>query len=167
MPRNNAFRHQSYSAEIPAAAWHLIRPAAPPEPGSAAYEPLMSSAGEAYRAAGVRAIYLVHGTFAGDDPLGLTRVVERVAPGSARCLRQLNKQVFDKLAKDSGNYTAEYAAEFQRSCGVPVERVDWSSENHHIARAHAAVCLIERLVDAGWDAEDRVLMWGHWRYTRG
>ena len=60
----------------------------PPESGSAEYEQLMASVGEAYRAAGVRAIYLVHGTFAGDDPVGLIRIVERVAPGSARRLRQ-------------------------------------------------------------------------------
>ena len=95
----------------------------------------MASVGEAYRAAGVRAIYLVHGTFVGDDPVGLIHIVARLAPGSARRLRQLNKDFVDKLVKDNGNYPAQYATEFQRSTGVPVERVAWSSENHHLARA--------------------------------
>ncbi len=121
----------------------------------------MASVGEAYRAAGVRAIYLVHGTFAGEDPVGLTRIVERVAPGSARRLRKLNKDLFDKLVKDNGNYPVQYATEFQRATGIPVERVDWSSENHHLARAHAAVCLIDGLAEQGFEVRDRVLLWGH------
>jgi hypothetical protein len=161
MPQNNAFRHQSYSAEVPAVKWHLLRPEPPPEIGSAEYERLMASVGEAYRAAGVRAIYLVHGTWAGDDPVGLIRIVERLAPGSARRLRQLNKDLFDKLLKDSGNYPAQYATEFQQAIGIPVERVAWSSENHHLARAHAAVCLLDGLVERGYGANDRILIWGH------
>lgn len=161
MPRNNAFRHQGYSTEVPATVWHLARPAPPPENDSAEYEPLMASVGEAYRAAGVRAIYLVHGTFAGDDPIGLIRIVERLAPGSARRLRELNKGFVDKLLKDNGNYPAQYATEFQRATGVSVERVAWSGENHHLARAHAAVCLIDGLAGRNYGTEDRVLVWGH------
>ncbi len=161
MPRNNAFRHQRYSSDEPATVWHLIQPAPPPNSDSVEYAQLMASVGEVYRAAGVRAIYLVHGTFAGDDPVGLIRILERLAPGSARRLRQLNKDVFDKLAKDTANYPAQCATEFQRSTGVPVERVAWSSENHHLARAHAAVCLIDGLAERGYGPEDRVLMWGH------
>jgi hypothetical protein len=69
--------------------------------------------------------------------------------------------VFDKLVKDRCNYPAQYATEFQRSTGVPVERVAWSSENHHLARAHAAVCLIDGLAERGYGAEDRILSWGH------
>jgi hypothetical protein len=121
----------------------------------------MASVGQVYRAAGVCAIYLVHGTFAGDDPLGLIRVVERLAPGSARRLRQLNKDVFDSLAQDTANYPPQYATELQRCTGIPVERVAWSSENHHLARAHAAVCLIDGLAERSYAPADRVLMWGH------
>jgi len=121
----------------------------------------MASVGQVYRAAGVRAVYLVHGTFAGNDPVGLLRVVQRVAPGAGRRLQQLNKQLFDKLAGDHGNYPAGYTDEFQRSTGVCVKRVIWSGENHHVARAHAAVCLIGDLADAGYAPEDRVLVWGH------
>ncbi len=161
MPRNNAFRHQRYSADVPATEWHLLRPEAIPDTAAVKDSPLLASAGEAYRAAGVRAVLLIHGTFAGDDPVGLLRMVERVTPGAARRLHELNKSLFDKLAKDHGNYPAEYAREFERAAGVTVERVTWSGENHHVARAHAAVALIDGLANAGYAPEDRVLIWGH------
>lgn len=161
MPANNAFRHQRYSTEPPASPWHLLQAAEPPEPRSADYELTMARAGDVYRAAGVREIWLVHGTFVGDDTVGLIRVVERMAPETGQRLRRAHKQAFDKLAKDSGNYTAEFAAEFERCTQIPVERETWSSENHHIARAHAAVCLIDRLAEKHYDRSDRVLMWGH------
>jgi hypothetical protein len=161
MPRNNAFAHQRYSPEKPTTIWHLVQPSEPSVAGSVEYQQQMASVGQAYRTAGVRAIWLIHGTFAGDDALGLVRVWERIAPGMGRRLRQLNKNLFDRLAQDSGNYTAEYAAEFQRATGIPVERVAWSSENHHLARAYAAICLLDRLVETGWGEDDRVLLWGH------
>ncbi len=161
MPASNAFRHQRYSTEPPTTSWRLLQASEPPEPVSADYERAMARAGAAYRAAGVRAIWLVHGTFAGDDVVGLIRVVERMAPDTARHLRRVHKQAFDKLAKDSGNYTAEFAAELERCTRIPVERVAWSSENHHLARAHAAVCLIDRLSDQPYGPSGRILMWGH------
>ncbi len=161
MPANNAFRHQRYSAQRPTTLWHVIQVSEPPEIGSTEYEQAMARSGEAYRAARVRAIYLMHGTFAGDDAMGLVRLLERIAPDAARKLRQLSKDTFDKLAKDSGNYTAAYADEFQRFAKVPVERVAWSGENHHLARAHAAVALIDQLARASYGPQDRVLVWGH------
>jgi len=121
----------------------------------------MARVGEAYRAAGVRAIWLMHGTFVGDDAVGLIRIVERMAPATAQRLRHIQKQAFDKLAEDSGNYTAQYAGEFARCTDIPVERVVWSGENHHLARAHAAVCLIDRLSETGYGPLDRILIWGH------
>lgn len=91
MPRNNAFAHQRYSPEKPTTIWHLVQPSEPSVAGSVEYQQQMASVGQAYRTAGVRAIWLIHGTFAGDDALGLVRVWERIAPGMGRRLRQLNK----------------------------------------------------------------------------
>jgi len=161
MPSNNAFAHQCYSAEKPTTAWHLVRPPEQPAVESAEYLQQLASVGEAYRNAGVRTIWRVPGTFAGDDVVGLIRILECVAPGIAGRLRQLAKGLFDSLARDSGNYTSQYAAEFQRTTGIPVERLTWSSEDHHLARAQAAVCLLDRLVETGCEAHDRFLLWGH------
>lgn len=161
MPTNNAFHHQSYSAEPPAASWSLLHPSDPPQPNSAEYDRTMARVGEAYRAAGVRAIWLMHGTFVGDDMVGVIRVVERMAPATAQRLRHIQKRAFDKLAEDSGNYTAQFASEFARGTDIPVERVVWSGENHHLARAHAAVCLVDRLSETAYRPKDRILIWGH------
>ena len=161
MPQNNAFSHQRFSAEKPITNWHLVQPCEPPAAGSAEYQRQMKAVGEAYRDWGVQAVWLIHGTFAGDDPLGLVRILESAAPQAARRWRQVNKQLFDKLAQDSGNYTHHYAAEFQRATGIRVERVAWSGENHHLARAAAAVSLLDQLAAANASGRDRVLLWGH------
>jgi hypothetical protein len=121
----------------------------------------MTDIGARFREAGVEAAYLTHGTFAGDDALGFIRVVSHLFPDLAKKLRRLHKGTFDKLAKDTGNYTADFASEFERAVGIPVRLFLWSSENHHIARAHAAVCLIDELASLGLSSERRVLLWGH------
>ncbi|NLF72524.1 MAG: hypothetical protein GX575_26110 [Candidatus Anammoximicrobium sp.] len=161
MPTHNAFAHQRYSAEPPTARWTLLRASEPPGPNSADYERTTALVGEAYRVAGVRAIWLVHGTFVGDDTTGLIRLVERLAPAASQRLRPIHKWVADRVAQDVGNYSAQYAAEFARGVQIPVERVVWSGENHHLARADAAVGLIDRLQAASFGPEDRVLIWGH------
>jgi hypothetical protein len=125
----------------------------------------MQAVGVAFRAADVRAIYLVHGSFVGADALGLLREVARVSAAAAEPLRRLQKQLLDALAKDAGNYTAEFAKEFEDAiatdgeAALPVRLFHWSSENHHIGRADGAVRLIGELLDA--EADGRVLVWAH------
>ena len=119
----------------------------------------MADIGARFCDAGGDAVYLVHGTFAGNDALGFIRNFSRLFPERAKKLR--HKDVFDKLAKDTGNYTSEFASEFEQATGIPVRLFLWSSENHHIARAHAAVCLIDELASLGLSPRRRVLLWGH------
>jgi len=122
---------------------------------------MMACVGDTFRQAGVRAVCLVHGTFAGDDAMGFIRNLSRLFPEPAEKLRQIHKEVFDKLVKDAGNYTTEFAEEFERSVGIPVRLFRWSSENQHIARAHAAICLIDEIAALQFAPDDRVLLWGH------
>jgi len=121
----------------------------------------MTLVGGTFQKAGVRAVYLVHGTFVGDDALGFIRNLSKLFPTSGDKLRQIHKEIVDKLAKDAGNFTAEFSRVFEKSIGIPVRLFRWSSENHHIARAHAAVCLIDELASMGLAPDDRVLLWGH------
>ena len=127
----------------------------------------MQAVGRALQVADVRAIYLVHGSFVGADALGLFREVARVSSAAAEPLRRLQKQLLDALAKDAGNYTAEFAKEFEDAISIrgepslPVRLFHWSSENHHIGRADGAVRLIGSLCDDEATARGRVLVWGH------
>ena len=161
MPVDNRFGHQRYQPRVPQVPWQLVTAPRPSLPGSDEYRQAMSRVGCQYREAGVKAVYLVHGTFTGDDALGLLRGLGALFPGTAGALRRMSKNVIDTLAKDTANYTAEFAAEFERAAQVPVRLFHWSSENHHIGRAHAAVCLIDELVGHGFDPADRILLWGH------
>jgi hypothetical protein len=131
----------------------------------------MRRVGQALQEARVGAVYLMHGTFAGTDALGLLRAVGRLAPGARAPLERLAKRLVDALVGETGNYTPEYAALFERSIAdaaegefhIPVRLVHWTSENHHVGRADAAICLIDELntFAEALPQGRRVMLWGH------
>lgn len=106
-------------------------------------------------------VVLVHGTFTGDDPLGFIRIASSAFPELAERARNAHKQISDSLLHDAGNYTTEFAERLQQGTGIPVQLFRWSSENHHLARADAAIRLIDRIVGLELPASKRVLLWGH------
>lgn len=119
------------------------------------------------RKAGVAEIIFVHGTFTGNDVLGIVREVARVSPRVARMMRSLGKKIVDQLTGELGNYTKA----FSRSCGelvneeghepINIKRFHWSGENHHLGRVGAAVALLDYLTSRTWGPDKRVLLWGH------
>lgn len=127
----------------------------------------MQQAGAAFRGAGVRAVYLAHGTFVGSDALGILNELSRVYPAASRVIRQISKRVVDGAARGIGNYTRQYAEMLEAAINeegalhIPVRRFVWSSENNHIGRADGAVRLIEELAQLAANEEGRVLLWGH------
>jgi len=82
------FRHQSYDTDPPTAPYHLIA-VEPPPAGSEEFDDRMQHAGRAYKAAGVVAIYLAHGTFVGGDATGLLGGISRVVPSLGETIHQL------------------------------------------------------------------------------
>lgn len=151
MPVANRFRHQEYRVDRPDVPIHLLAP----EPS--AFGP--DAVGDAYRAAGVCAIVLVHGTFVGTDASGLIGELSRLAPGLGARLRRWRRRAAEYLAGDAGLYTADYACALEDAAGVPVRLFLWSSENNHVGRSRAAVRLLEELTDL--EPQGRVLVWGH------
>jgi hypothetical protein len=127
----------------------------------------MRAVGDALRAARVAAIYLVHGTFIGPDGLGLLAELSRVSPAMADAVRGVSKRVLDAIAGDAGNFTREYAAQFEELLNphgtdrIPVRLFHWSSENNHLGRADGAVRLLDHLIQRQFPAGSRVLVWGH------
>jgi len=120
------------------------------------------------RAAGVRCVYLVHGTFVGDDPTGLACALGRVSPTAADGLRRVSKSLVDRIVGDRGNFTRAYADDFEQALNqtggephIGVRIFNWSGANHHLARADAAVRLLDELMQLEASPPSRVLLWGH------
>ena len=127
----------------------------------------MQAVGRSFRAAGVGAVYLVHGTFVGPDALGILAELARAFPAASQAVRGVIKRVIDSLTGDVGNYTDAYARAFASAINapgaarIPVRLFEWSSENHHVGRADAAVRLIDELAALDLEPGARVLLWGH------
>jgi hypothetical protein len=161
MPIENAFRHQTYSEQLPLAPYELLRP----RPLNGAPE-TQSPVGERLRQAGVERLVLVHGTFRGDDALGVVRAIERIVPSAAGRLRLMSQEVVERTARHVGNYSREYARRMGELVGsdrhdIRVSRFVWSGENHHVGRADGAVRLIDHLLADPPTRQARVLLWGH------
>jgi len=124
----------------------------------------MAAAGAQFSQAGVAAIYCVHGTFCGDDVLGLFTELEAWAPSVARPLRRWSKRAIDAVIGETGNYTPDFAERMEAALSaaaprrVPVRLFHWSSQNHHIARADGAVRLVDELATFAERLPTRELM---------
>lgn len=154
----------------------MLPSGSPVEPASAEFGERIAAAGRTFGDAGVVAVYLVHGTFAGNDILGLLTELARYARGLSEALRKVGKGALDAVIGETGNYTAEYAAHLEEhlSAGakrsIAVRRFNWSSHNNHVGRADGAVRLIGELADfaakmPAYQLESnpppRVQLWGH------
>jgi hypothetical protein len=174
MPHKNHFRHQDYHSEPPTTPFDVVEPSQSISPRSHEYQDRLATACEPLVRDNLAGVYLVHGTFAGNDPLGTLTELQRFSPGLAERLRRIWKGMFDRVVGETGNYTASFAERFQHGLTtaagreIPVQRFNWSSQNNHIGRADAAVRLIgelarlaERQNDAEIAAPPRVMLWGH------
>jgi hypothetical protein len=174
MPHKNHFRHQDYHSEPPTTPFEVVEPSQSISPRSTEYRQRLTKACEPLVHDNLAAVYLVHGTFAGNDPLGTLTELQRFLPGLAERLRKTWKGLFDRVVGETGNYTAGFAERFQRGLSsaagreISVQRFNWSSQNNHIGRADAAVRLIgelarlaERQNDAEISTPPRVMLWGH------
>lgn len=127
----------------------------------------MANVGSVLRKESVVAVYLVHGTFTGNDTGGFIRQLGRLVPTAREWLQQLAKQTVDRLVQDYGNYTQRYQMEMEQAINadattsIPVRRFTWTGENHHFGRADGAVRLIDEIQMQLASSEGRVLFWGH------
>lgn len=174
MPPHNRFHHQQYTSAVPTSSYRLIAEPVAVDPDSADFADRMVQACAVCREVPLRAVYLIHGTFTGNDPLGMLTELQRFSPRWSERLRSITKGAVDVLIGETGNFTQQYAAAFaaglKASTGrdIPVQRFNWSSQNNHIARADGAVRLLRSLAhlaetlryDNGLEGA-RVLLWAH------
>ena len=175
MPADNQFRHQRY-ASPPAHSFELIDAPPPVAPSHPQFNDRLVTACRPLAAANLAAVFVVHGTFVGNDALGLLTELRRFAPRLAEALRGISKGVVDAVIGETANYTPTFARTFQDGLTqaarriIPVELFYWSSQNNHIARADGAVRLIAQLArlseqftdeELASDMPPRVLLWAH------
>jgi len=167
MAADQRFHHQRYTSEPPGAPFDVIR-ASPQLPiQSEEFTAPLRAAGQGMHAAGVDAIYLVHGTFTGHDAWGIIRQIARFSPQATPWMERMAKNTVDFVMRDYGNYSQQYANLFERAINgegptrIPVRLFHWTSENHHLGRADCAVRLLDELQRQYAGSTARVLLWGH------
>jgi hypothetical protein len=166
MPKQNRFHHQPYPT----------RPSATPQ-----RRRLRVTDGDdadfsrLHTHLGIRRVILVHGTFMGEDPIGVAAQLQDIGADFplvgeqfnrfAESLLQNTRPATMKLTRDIGNYTLEYQQKFRDFTGampyVYLLTPGWSSQNHHLARADLAVRLFLHLHSLELSRDDFVLLWGH------
>lgn len=165
--RTSRFRHQRYE-DAPRTSPSPLKAESPPCVDDDAWRSTLNAAAARIRAAGVGAVYLVHGTFVGDDPTGIACALGRLSTTAADGLRGATKRFIDWLLGDRGNFVRAYASDLEQALNPPgsspriaVRIFNWSGANHHLARADAAVRLLDELTQAELPPSTRILCVGH------
>ena len=125
----------------------------------------MSAHGESLRNNNVRQILLVHGTFTGDDALGLIHLLDPINITFADLLRKKSRDLINRLAQSVGNYTSDYAGNLGTASNIPCELFVWAGGNYHHARIQGTLDLAQYIAtkineDNILDNE-RLLILGH------
>lgn len=135
---------------------------------SAEWTHKMSAHGKALKENNVRLVLLVHGTFAGNDAFGLFDLFEPIIGETlANTLRVEGKELLNKLAKDVGNYTPQYADALGNALnnGIITKLFTWSSGNFHLARLVGTLELADELATHisknNIEVNERLLLIGH------
>jgi len=166
MPVENRFQHQDYPTEpVTTPVLRMLD----------VNEAVEVDFSKLHTALKLGRIVLVHGTFMGDDPLGIADTLKSVAESAPLLAGQLNRLAKASLEKtrpftasltgDIGNYSETYCTRFQELVGddpqVELLSPTWSGQNHHLARADLAVRLLHQLLIRPLLPDQHVLLWGH------
>lgn len=140
---------------------------------SDAWKKRMTANGAVLKKNKVREVFLVHGTFAGDDAFGLVTFLEPLrhafphANALIEKLKSLSKQSIDRITQDLGNFTDEYMDAFKTGIDhdINCHLFTWSGGNYHLARLKGLVRLVQELADEikknNITKEERILLIGH------
>ena len=167
-----AFEHQDYRLVPQPSSYELIEPQKATY--SSEFASVLKSVGASLRKRAISRVFLVHGTMVGTDALGWYSYWQRITPTLAKNLKSTYKSIVERISGDQGNFTAEYEHMLRNSINsqqlnvktadkheIAVERFEWTSENHHLGRANAAVALALRLIKLAQSGERRILLLGH------
>jgi hypothetical protein len=181
-PRDDSFTRVAFDAGVPPVVGGDDASESPRvlAAQSVEWQRAMAAVGARLRAARVKRVVFVHGTFVGNDTLGVVNALTRIFPRTNNALAQaallFTKRQNDKFLGDNANYESGYIRLFEEAIGgdIPCASFVWSSENHHVGRVHGAARLARELAPyadpsalsfsvacARARAPDRVLLIGH------
>ncbi len=161
------FSHQDYGARADISTFEILK--APPRAEINARQ-AMDGFAQLIRDRRIAKIWLVHGTFSGEDGFGVLSLAAERAPALLTLLG-LDGDGLRKLSLALNNdrngpdgFNPLFAEEFNRQLGTQdlvQAAFVWGSENNHLDRAHAAVCMIDALLKLELPAESTAMLWGH------
>ncbi len=132
-----------------------------------AWREAMAGIGRIYLGHGIRRIYLLHGTFAGNDPLGLIQLGHMMVPSmSARAttlMHRLLKSSTNFVMKDLGNFSPKYIDLMAQALNLECCDFIWNSANHHVGRLRGLQDLSQELKrrDHELGVNDQLMFIGH------
>ncbi len=145
----------------------------PPQevPGTTTWAEQMALSGKELAGNRVRHIIFAHGTFTGDDPLGINTFLGHLSAATGidvfktGQLKRFTKHIVDLITKDTANFTEEYIQLFASVLpdSITCTPFIWSGADHHLARLTGAVKLCSQLAGLAADfrPDDRILLLGH------
>jgi len=112
-----------------------------------------------------KALFLVHGTFVGDDPFHLAQLLSSAYPSMSPSindkLKNFGKKTSDIFLGDFGNFSNEHLdLMYSYKSTLDLNLFNWSSGNNHLARIHGAMELI-KTIGSRYNADDGVVLIGH------
>lgn len=111
-------------------------------------------------------VYLVHGTFVGNDPFDLIGLLEKAFPAlRSTIIEKIKKQIKngqDYLIKDFGNFHKDITGIVEENLEneSDIHFFNWSSSNHHYARLKGTFDLLKDIASKH-NKHDRILLFGH------
>lgn len=113
----------------------------------------------------VKTIYLVHGTFVGEDPFHIIGLIDRILPlrfrQVSKSIRFVTKQGQDFFTRDKGNFTRKHINFLNSQLkNIKTHLFTWSSGNHHFARIIGMAQLVKD-ISLRHKKGDRILLIGH------
>lgn len=131
----------------------------------------MRAAGNILQQERVKGIFFGHGTFLGDDPLGIVRALQLGYPKffarHEETLRHIIRSNTNRWSRDRANFSPLYVSLFNAALGggILCHEFVWSSENHHMGRMRGMQALAKQLARSIQKehifSDDRLLLMGH------
>jgi hypothetical protein len=113
-----------------------------------------------------KSVYLVHGTFVGNDPFDLIGLLESAFPNLKSTIIEKikiqTKNGQDFLIKDFGNFHKSITSTLEKCFPnkIEINFFNWSSSNHHYARLRGSLSLIKEIASKS-NKDDRIILFGH------